>query len=228
MSLQCPYCSVHIPLSEITVRKNYPNFESSSDSCMAPLSRINNKEFHESTIKVEFIHCPHCKNYIIRTIGCGSKVKDVNVNILPQSKALIFPDYVPEQIRSDYVEACSIVNLSPKASATLSRRCLQGMIRDFWSIKCATLYEEISALQDKLPISQWRAINALRQLGNIGAHMEKDINLIVDIDSGEAEKLISLIELLIKQWYIDRHEQDELYADIQQINAAKQNKRSTN
>ena len=32
------------------------------------------------------------------------------------------------QLMDDYEEACAIVNLSPKASATLSRRCLQGMI----------------------------------------------------------------------------------------------------
>jgi hypothetical protein len=44
------------------------------------------------------------------------------------------PDYIPEQIKDDYYEACSILNLSPKASATLARRCLQGMIRDFWGI----------------------------------------------------------------------------------------------
>ncbi|MCB1884663.1 MAG: DUF4145 domain-containing protein [Geminicoccaceae bacterium] len=29
--------------------------------------------------------------------------------------------------------------MSPKASATLSRRCLQSMIRDFWTISKDTL-----------------------------------------------------------------------------------------
>jgi len=33
----------------------------------------------------------------------------------------------------------------------------------------------------------WEAIDAVRKLGNIGAHMEKDINVIVDVDPEEAE-----------------------------------------
>jgi hypothetical protein len=51
--------------------------------------------------------------------------------LVPDSKAKVFPDYVPEAIRADYTEACRIVALSPKAAATLARRALQGMIRDF-------------------------------------------------------------------------------------------------
>ena len=31
----------------------------------------------------------------------------------------------------------------------------------------------------------WQAIDAVRSIGNIGAHMEKDINLIVDVDPEE-------------------------------------------
>ncbi|MCP1830281.1 hypothetical protein ACVIHH_005106 [Bradyrhizobium sp. USDA 4518] len=33
------------------------------------------------------------------------------------------------------------------------------------------------------------AIDAVRIVGNIGAHMEKDVNLIVDIEPGEAQML---------------------------------------
>lgn len=55
--------------------------------------------------------------------------------------------------------------------------------------------------------------------------MEKDINLIVDIEPDEAQKLIKLIEHLLEQWYINRHEQEELYADIIGIDKTKQAKR---
>ena len=124
--------------------------------------------------------------------------------------------------REDYEEACAVLNLSPKASATLARRCLQGMIRDFWGITKDTLNAEISALKDRIQPDLWAAINGLRQLGNIGAHMEKDTNLIVDIDADEAEKLIKLIELLMKEWYINREERKQLFGDILEINADKQ------
>ena len=43
-------------------------------------------------------------------------------------------------------------------------------------------------------------------MGNIGAHMEKDINVIVDVDPNEAKLLIGLIETLVDDWYVTRHE----------------------
>ena len=52
--------------------------------------------------------------------------------------------------------------------------------------------------------------------------MEKDVNLIVDIDPGEAQKLVKLLELLLKDWYIARHEREELYREILVIDEKKQ------
>ncbi len=134
--------------------------------------------------------------------------------IYPRSNAIQFPSYVPKSIRQDYEEACAISSQSPKASATLARRCLQGMIRDFWRIKKNRLIDEIADLQGKIPASQWAAIDALRKIGNIGAHMEKDVNTIIDVDQGEAERLIMLIELLIDKWYIARNEEATLLESI--------------
>lgn len=47
--------------------------------------------------------------------------------------------------------------------------------------------------------------------------MESDINTIVDVDSGEAEKLLKLIELLIDKWYIARHDEDQLFLEVSNI-----------
>jgi hypothetical protein len=135
-------------------------------------------------------------------------------NLIPPSNAKAFPDYVPKPIRDDYLEACLIRDLSPKASATLSRRCLQGMIRDFWKIVKARLIDEIEALEDKVDAQTWAAIDAVRKIGNIGAHMEKDINVIVDVEPNEAQKLIELIELLVKDWYVTRHDRAERLKNI--------------
>ena len=96
------------------------------------------------------------------------------------------------------------------------------MIRDFWNIKESNLAAEIAKLENKIPATQWRVIDGVRRIGNIGAHMEKDINLIVDIEPDEALKLVKLIEHLIEQWYVNRHEQEELYADIIGIDETKQ------
>ena len=59
--------------------------------------------------------------------------------------------------------------------------------------------------------------NAVREIGNIGAHMEKDINVIVDVESDEAKILIEMLEILFEEWYIARHERDSKLSRIQQI-----------
>jgi hypothetical protein len=142
-------------------------------------------------------------------------------SLIPPSSAKVFPDYVPQPIREDYEEACVIRDLSPKASATLSRRCLQGMIRDFWGIKKARLKDEVAALEEKIDPMTWKAVNGVRTIGNIGAHMEKDINIIIDVDPQEAQLLIGLIELLVKDWYVTRHQREERLKGIIDLGAAK-------
>jgi hypothetical protein len=131
------------------------------------------------------------------------------------------PEYIPVAIREDYEEACLIRSLSPKASATLSRRCLQGIIRDFWGVKKGRLVDEIQAIEEKTDPLTWSAIDSVRKIGNIGAHMEKDINLIVEVDEAEAGLLINLIEILIKDWYITRHEREKRLSSIVGVAEAK-------
>ena len=143
-------------------------------------------------------------------------------NLLPESTAKPQPDYIPKPLRDDYIEACRIAGLSPKASATLSRRCLQGMIRDFWKTpKKPNLRQEIEAIQDKVDPGTWEAIDAVRSVGNIGAHMEHDINVIVDVEPREAELLIGLVETLFREWYVVRHEREERMSALVQLAAEK-------
>lgn len=40
------------------------------------------------------------------------------------------------------------------------------------------------------------------------------INVVFDVDPGEAEKLLQLIELLLEKWYIARNDENELYLSI--------------
>lgn len=150
--------------------------------------------------------------------------------LLPSSHAKPQPDYIPSNIVEDYNEACGIVNLSPKASATLARRCLQGMIRNFCGISLRTLGAEITALRKAVDEGRApkgvqddtvEAIDAIRRIGRHGAHMEMDTDIIVDIDPGEAEALIAIIEMLFEEWYVARHDRAERIAKAVGIAAAK-------
>ena len=136
--------------------------------------------------------------------------------LIPKPTAKSWPDYIPKAIREDYSEACLICELSPKASATLSRRCLQGIIRDVHGVKAGNLANEIQQIEGKISQEALDEINLIRITGNIGAHMEKDVNLVIDIDPDEARLLIELIESLIKEWYIDKHERKKRAAALEE------------
>lgn len=145
--------------------------------------------------------------------------------LIPQSNAKVFPDYVPEAVRSDYTEACLIRELSPKAAATLARRSLQGMIRNYWDVSMSSLKLEIGAIESKVDPLTWQAIQGVRSVGNIGAHMEKDIDLIIDVDPEEAGMLIGLVEILVAEWYVARDTRQKSLLGIVDMAQAKEEER---
>jgi len=185
-------------------------------------------------IGTRVIVCPNeeCKEYVITALLWRAYYDHGRLdiggdplftwNLKPQSKAKTYPSYIPKPIIDDYNEACLIQNLSPKASATLSRRCLQGIIRDFWGMSKGRLIDEINELKGKTDSTTWKAIDAVRGVGNIGAHMERDINIIVEVEPHEADLLIGLIEILLKDWYIVRHEREEHLKGIVEVAQEKQ------
>lgn len=147
--------------------------------------------------------------------------------IEPEANIKIFNcSMIPDVILEDYKEAKLILNLSPKASATLARRCLQSMIRDFHGITGKrNLHQEIEAIEDKIDPEMYEAIMALKSIGNIGAHPEHDINLIIDVSPEEASQLVGLIEMLIDDWYVARERQQERIRAITAMNEQKQQER---
>lgn len=203
----CPFCGHDVTIGDENHTAKQDTFD-------------NNNKLGTQAVTWFAITCPNpkCREYsfsvTIHDWGPPSKsggVYDTRTlrqswQLVPAANMKILPDYLPEPIVADYKEACLIAALSPKASATLSRRCLQGMIRDFWGISKPTLYQEIEAIKNKVDDLAWNAIDAVRKIGNIGAHMEKDINVIVDVEPDEAKLLIGLIETLVDDWYVARHQ----------------------
>lgn len=220
---QCPHCNHHVTITpeRWEIINHFVDIKNAVGNvgCMSIFYVCPNPDCKQPTFDLRF----GLWDYYINNGRRERKLVEVTKSwrLYPEGAARPFPDYVPQAIRNDYREACLIVNSSPKASATLSRRCLQGILRDFWNVKPGNLWQEIQQIEDKTDGVTWAAINAVREIGNIGAHMEKDINVIVDVDPGEAELLIQLVETLLTEWYVARHDREQRMKSIVAVAAAK-------
>ena len=212
MNFVCPYCSHATTITN-------PNYSNATASI-----KTKQSEHGEIRLRHIAIACPNmeCKKLTLTvkvtssSYLYGDEYQDDIIHydwqLLPSSFAKPQPDYIPSSIVENYNEACAILRLSPKASATLSRRCLQGIVRDYWSIpidKSGNLGAELSFIKDKVDPDTWEGIQAIRSVGDIGAHMEKDVNYVVDVEDDEAELLLELIEMLFVEWYVSRHKRQE-------------------
>lgn len=161
----------------------------------------------------EIIHyqCPECKGIIIKLIEgpveflSGSYhvfIDDLRQEetIYPVSNSRQVEEEVPEKYRKDFKEACSVLSLSPKASAAISRRILQSILREEFKIKSKDLAREIDSFLELegIPSHLSGAVDAIRNIGNFAAHPLKETHTgeILDVEPGEAEWLLDVLESL--------------------------------
>jgi hypothetical protein len=116
------------------------------------------------------------------------------------------PPEVPAEFAADYREACLVLADSEKASAALSRRCLQHLLREKVGVKKSDLASEIQQVLDskQLPGYLSEDLDAIRNIGNFAAHPIKSTNTgqIVDVEPHEAEWLLNLLEQLFDLYFV--------------------------
>lgn len=199
--MKCPYCLVEIN----------PNFAET------PLG-IDFEGYWSSFV----MNCPNQNcNKLIVELALGKpytneygqvynyNLKEViNTQIVKpivSSRAQVPPevDYV---FANDYNEASLILSFSPKASAALSRRCLQNILREKAGIKKGDLANEIQQVIDSktLPTHLLESIDAIRNIGNFAAHPLKSsaTGEIIEVEVGEAEWLLDVIEALFDFYFV--------------------------
>ncbi len=160
-----------------------------------------------------YAHCPECAGLVVlfkrgyykveyTTRYENNYLEDITLEeiIYPKSVNRKVETEVPERYRKDFLEACAVLPISAKASAALSRRILQDILREHFTIKYSSLATEIEkfiALKD-VPSYLSQAVDAIRNIGNFAAHPLKDTNTgeIVEVEAGEAEWLLDVLESL--------------------------------
>lgn len=160
--------------------------------------------------------CPRCKRFNVRVevgrpdprnnnvIGQCLDSRTVYPNVIPKRKPA--PPVVPKSLQEDYNEACLVLADSPKASAALSRRCLQSILREHAKAKPQNLNKEIDEVlaSNALPSHLAGDLHAIRAVGNFAAHPTKDTSTgeIVPVEPGEAEWLLDLLEGLFDFYFV--------------------------
>jgi len=142
--------------------------------------------------------CPGCDQVIMK-LAQHRGVHKFESLIRPKAPARSpLPPEVPEEYAADYREACLVLADSPKASATLGRRCLQGLLRGRFKVKHGNLSDEIEEVLPQLPSHLGEAVDAIRHVGNFAAHPMKSTHSgeILDVEPGEAEWSLDVLESL--------------------------------
>jgi hypothetical protein len=95
---------------------------------------------------------------------------------------------------------------SAKASAALSRRCLQHILREVEKVKYSDLNSEIQEVlnRGKLPSHISESIDAVRNIGNFAAHpiKSKSTGEILPVEPGEAEWTLDVLESLFDFYFV--------------------------
>jgi hypothetical protein len=139
--------------------------------------------------------------------------------LYPKSKNSLISEDVPEKYSKTYQEAADILEISPRASAALSRRCLQQLIREQEVIEKKTLFEEIRVLisRNKLPEYLNNELDSIREIGNFAAHQIKDQNTgeIIEVEAGEAEWTLETLKKLLQFYFIDSVKSKKRIMDLE-------------
>jgi uncharacterized protein DUF4145 len=171
--------------------------------------------------------CPDCGNSIIRLYKTpASNSQDVKLSFIawPRSATRPVAAEVDERFANDYREAAAILETSPKASAALSRRCLQDVLREKAGVTHADLFKEIQQVIDSEKAPSWLSDNldAVRVVGNFAAHPIKSTNTgeVVDVEPGEAAFLLEVLDGVFDFYFVQpekaRKQREALNAKLQE------------
>lgn len=194
----CPHCGVNVRFVTFTLVQRNSNRVTqggmnAADGEIVPADC--------DTPSLTFAACPSCRLPIIQLKSEPD-----------EEPRLVFPrtgsrrpvhESVPTDLLSDYHESVVVLEDSPKASAALSRRCLQHLLIKKGANKKKQLRDQLDELHASLPAYVQSYVDSIRKLGNIAAHPKTDANTdrILDVEPGEADWMLELLEELFDHYY---------------------------
>ena len=161
-------------------------------------------------VRVYSSKCPNCKKPVVAAeIESNGKVHLRLVH--PFNVVRTVPPEVPKDIQEDFLEAAAVFPISEKASAALSRRCLQNVLIKNGAREGDTLSSQIEEFLPKVPSYIAENLDAIRNIGNYAAHPMKDksTGAIVDVEPQEATWNLDVLEQLFDFFYVQPKRAEE-------------------
>ena len=207
--MKCPHCATGVCISWKEVAFPIPSPDDEDD---------------RGGYAIQYGFCPECEKLIITlqhglevgyTMGYWIDDIDEESMIYPRhSVGRILDQYVPLKYAELFRESEEVNNISPRASATLSRYLLQMLLHEELSIKKKNLEEEIKELEgsSNIPTKLVSMLQVMRRVANFGAHPKKSTNSneIVDVEAGESSVMLDLLEEVFDYIFV-KPKQQELF-----------------
>lgn len=197
--MKCPHCTVEV----------HPAFSGTGiTNANGHLLYAQNSGGLLASWVVNAMICPACKKGVLFLKETpNDNPAGISVRLI-QPKSTVRPPASPEvpaDLAEDFNEACAVIEDSPKASAALSRRCLQGVLRGngYTQHDLAPAITAILAAK-VLPTPLAVSLDAIRNIGNFAAHPMKDTNSgeILPVEPHEAEWNLDVLEGLFDYFYV--------------------------
>lgn len=209
----CPYCSIVFSLDGVDHDISFPHFERVTPQKIFGAAPRRGEE-QQKNYRITSHRCPDCRKevmwlteYVMNRAEPGEGEDRDTILLFPKRRQKLLPVEIPEPYASEFLEAFYTLEISPKASAALSRRCLQLLIRGKEGIQERTLCLEVSNLiaSNKLPRHLSDELDAIRNIGNFAAHPLKDTNTdsVIPVEPAEAEWTLGILEQLLCFYFIE-------------------------
>lgn len=168
-----------------------------------------------------------CVRGSLQKYGCGAQYQDKAFMIshcehcgfptIWHDEMIVFPlnlsaeppnEDLTEEIKQDYEEARSIVNLSPRGAAALLRLCIQKLCSHLGQPGRNINADIKSLVENGLPPKVQEALDCVRVIGNEAVHPGSiDLNDNSDV----ANQLFRLVNFIAQKMITEPREIDEIY-----------------